>query len=279
MQQLVTTELPLSGQSIVPLVINLSSAEKRLAATQAHFDALGIPLNRVDAVNGRALQFPIKEFCALSYRLMHGRRTTPPEVGCYLSHVNCAKILLASKHDYALICEDDVEFDSDILHCLDLAIMNRQDWNILRLTTVNNHRMFSFKALDKTRSLAISLTRKKGAGAYLIDRKAANWIAHRLVPMRLAYDIAFDLEYLVGLKAAFISPLPAHQTRETDTQIQIDNWAYKLPRWRYFTVLPYRAWLESSRFLCRGLRLLFQKLRYRNSKRLSHIPKQHIETS
>jgi glycosyl transferase family 25 len=77
--------------------------------------------------------------------------------------------------------------------------------------------------------------------------------------MRLAYDIAFDLEYLAGLKAAFISPLCATQDADGESQIQNNLRIYRLPRWRYFTVLPYRAFLETSRFLLRGIRFVMAK--------------------
>lgn len=248
--------LPKSGRSLATLLINMDSATDRLAAMTEKLAPTGLVAERVAGIVGRDIRFPIPEFSELSYKLLHGRRTTPAEVGCYLSHVACAERLLESDADFALILEDDVSFAPDILDTIDLAACHAKDWDVLRLTTVNRGRKFAFRGLGNGRSLAIALTREKGAGAYVINRAAAKWITGRLVPMRLAYDIAFDLEYLAGLKAAFVHPLPASQYSDHETQIQNNLRNYRLPWWRYITVLPYRAWLETSRFLLRGLRLL-----------------------
>ncbi|QTK78050.1 Glycosyl Transferase Family Protein [Agrobacterium tumefaciens] len=250
--------LPKSQRKLAVFLINMDSATKRLADMNARLDALGLEAERVPGVNGRELNYPIPEFSELSYMLMHGRRTSPPEIGCYLSHVACASRFMDADADIALILEDDVVFDGDFLDAIDEAVLNGRDWDILRLTTVSNGRKFAFRRLSNGRSLAIALTREKGSGAYLVNRRAGKWIAS-LIPMRLAYDIAFDLEYLAGLKSAFIYPLCATQDADGESQIQNNLRIYRLPRWRYFTVLPYRAYLETTRFLLRGFRLLVAK--------------------
>lgn len=250
--------LPKSRRKLAVFLINMDSATKRLADMNARLDALGLKAERVAGVNGRELNYPIPEFSEISYMLMHGRRTSPPEIGCYLSHVTCANKFMASDADIALILEDDVIFDDDFLNAIDEAVLNGGDWDLLRLTTVSNGRKFAFRPLSNGRSLAVALTREKGSGAYLVNRRAGKWIS-KLIPMRLAYDIAFDLEYLAGLKAAFIYPLCATQDADDESQIQNNLRIYRLPRWRYFTVLPYRAYLETSRFLLRGIRFLMAK--------------------
>ena len=252
--------LPDSQTNLAIYLINMDGATERLTAMQEKLSALSLNFERVAGIDGRKLEFPIKEFSELSYKLMHGRRTTPAEVGCYLSHVECAKRLLDSHADFALILEDDVTLEKDILDTIDRAARHSNDWDLLRITTVNRGKKYPFRALGNGRSLALALTREKGAGAYVINREAARWITKRLVPMRLAYDIAFDLEYLDGLKAAFVYPLAGSQYSPHETQIQHNIRQYKLPVWRYLTVLPYRTYLEVSRFFARGSDLLAYKL-------------------
>ena len=247
-------------QGLNTYLINLDRATERLRRMEEKLAAAGLPFERVPAVDGSALTFPHPQFDAWSYRHLHGRRVIPAEVGCYLSHVACARAFLESDADLALILEDDVSFDSDFLDILDRAAMHRRLWNILRLSTVNRGRKFPVQPLAGGRSLAVCLTREKGAGAYVVDRRAAAWITTDLIPMRLAYDIAFDLEYLTGLRACFVAPVPASQVSDHPTQIQSTRLLYKLPRWRYLTVLPYRAGLELTRLACRGWRLLGARL-------------------
>lgn len=247
--------LPRSGMRLAVYLTNMDDAELRLAAMRAKIEVAGLPFTRISGVNGRALKFPVPEFDERGYRLLHGRRTSPAEIGCYLSHIACARAFLDTDADLALILEDDVSFEDDFLSALDRAAGQRDLWNILRLTTVNRGRKFRVRDLGQGRWLGIALTREKGAGAYVIDRRAARWFIDDLLPMRLAFDIAFDLEYLDGLRAVFVDPLPASQISDHPTQIQLGRRRYKLSRWRYLTVLPYRAWLEIARVACRGWRL------------------------
>lgn len=249
------THLPRSGSRLACYLINLERAVDRRALMAGRLRAIGLDHEVVKAVDGKLLRFPIPEFSELSFKLLHGRRIIPAEVGCYLSHIECAKQFLQSDADYALILEDDVSFADDFLEAVDLACAQNRYWDVLRLTTVNREGGVRFRKLSDTRSLAVALTRKKGAGAYIVNRRAAAWMIETLLPMRLSYDIAFDLEYLSGLKACFILPQPASQLTEMETQIQINIGSYKLPRYRYFTVLPYRAFLETARVLVRGFNL------------------------
>lgn len=237
------------------LLINLDRASERLQKMQTRLADIGLDFERISAVDGRGLKYPHPLFSAASYRFLHGRRWSPAEVGCYLSHLKAAEHLLKSDAKFALILEDDVAFSLDFIAHLRLA-MDRSDlWDILRLSTVNSARAIPIVKLNETAQIGIALTREKGAGAYVINRRAAAWIV-RQIPIRVAYDIAFDLEYLSGLKAAFLIPQPCCQQTEEVSQIQNGIQALKLSRWRYMTVLPYRAWLEVSRLVLRGVRLL-----------------------
>ena len=87
----------------------------------------------------------------------------------------------------------------------------------------------------------------------MINRKAAATFRRRLLPMRLAWDIAFDLEYLWGLKALAVAPYPVVPDEGAPTQIQNDINSFKLPSTRYLTVFPYRAAVESARVAMRSL--------------------------
>lgn len=237
-------------------LINLNRAPERLSQMAAKLSAAGLTFERVSAVDGKEIVFPTAEFDEAAYTWLHGRRKNPAEVGCYLSHIACARKLLASEADHALILEDDLEFPDDLMDILQAAIDTRRDWDLLRLSSVNGGRKFPVRKMTSKRSLAISLTREKGSGAYLLNRRAARWFVESLVPMYLPFDIAFDLEYRAGLKAAFVHPVPINQDIGLPTQIQGRRRAYHLSRWHYVIIQPYRAWLETTRFGARLARLV-----------------------
>ena len=233
-------------------LINLDRSPERRFRMEAKLMARGLEFERVSAVDGRQLVLPVTDFDEEGYRRRHGRNGNPYEIGCYLSHVECARRMLAAGAAHALVLEDDLFLEEDIVPALSAALNEQGEWDILRLSTVNRGRKFRLKALTPYRSLAISLTREKGSGAYLINRRAAKWIAEDLIPMRLPYDLAFDLEHLAGLRGRFIHPQPVRQSAERGSLIQNELRRFRLPASRYLTVLPYRAFYEFSRFVARA---------------------------
>jgi glycosyl transferase family 25 len=234
-------------------LINLPRAGERLRQMQAVLDAAGLPFTRIEAIDGRAFPLPCPEFHELSHRLMTGRRPIPAEIGCYLSHMKAINAFLASTADYALILEDDARFAPTLPSLLAKAVARGRLWDVLRLQTVNTDRAVPVVRLDATASLGVSFTRSKGAAAYVLNRRAAAAFRRYLLPMRLAYDIAFDLEYLVGLKALAVTPCPVVADEGSPTQIQFGSAQYKLPRWRYLTVFPFRAVIEVLRVVMRSV--------------------------
>ncbi|AJC80063.1 glycosyltransferase family 25 protein [Rhizobium etli bv. phaseoli str. IE4803] len=242
-------------------LINLDRAELRRFRMERLLSEIGISFERVAAVDGVGISLPRRDFDGQSYLRRHGRAPNPFEIGCYLSHVECARRFLAGNGEFALILEDDLDFDDDFAEVLAAALEQHASWDILRLSTVNSGRKHRVEPLTASRSLAIALTREKGSGAYLINRKAAGWIADVLVPMRLPYDLALDLEFDEGLRACFVDPVPVSQRADPHSQIQAGLSTYRLGRRRPWSVLPYRAAAEVRRFSVRFVRLAALRMR------------------
>lgn len=241
-------------------VINLPKASHRLRSMENQLRHAGIPWTRIAAVNGRMLTLPIPEFHASWHRVCTGRRPIMAEIGCYLSHLEALRTFLATEDEYGLILEDDANFDERLTAILVETMQHGDCWDILRLSSVNRDRAVPAITLRIGGALGVNLTRSKGAGAYVVNRKAAHTLLDRLVPMRMAYDIAFDLEHFFGLKALAVTPLPVSQDSGFQTQIQVNIMKSKHGRARYLTVFPVRAWLESSRFVCRSWQYLKLKM-------------------
>jgi glycosyl transferase family 25 len=241
-------------------VINLDRDPDRWRHVSAQLSSAGIPFERIAAVDGRNLTFPIPEFSKRSYALLHGRQVNPFEVGCYLSHLAAMDRFLASGDECGLILEDDLNISEDLPAIVDAARAFAADWDIVRLSTVNRDRWRPVIDIGNGYALGVAVTREKGSGAYLLSRRSAMVMRRRLVPMRLAYDIAFDLEFFWGLRALGVTPIPVQQKTHFKTQIQ--HKVRYLPGWRYLTVFPYRVGLESSRFVCRAVLYGWLKLKY-----------------
>jgi len=246
-------------------LINLDRAVDRFEFMDTQLRGLGIDYERIAAVDRQAIDASVPGFDAKGYRLQHGRDFHAGEIACYLSHIACLRAFLASSAEHALILEDDCRLPSDLVSIINSAIAQAEEWDILRLSTVNSGIRIPYRKLDETHSLAIALTREKGAGGYVVNRRCAEVFLEKLLPIRVAWDIAFDIEYLMGLRSVFVEPVPIDQNTGMETQIQFTKKPVKLSASRYLTVFPYRAYLESNRFFRRGMRLLWKKISRRAS--------------
>jgi glycosyl transferase family 25 len=237
-------------------LINLDRAADRRKRMNWLLSRHGLVFERIQAVDGNDIALPSPLFDERGYLKRHGRLPNRGEIGCYMSHVECAGRLLASPFEHALILEDDLDFDEDLLDTLSCALDEAAHWDLLRLSSVNSgHKFPVLRLCDKYR-LALTLTREKGSGAYIINRKAAAWITGALLPMKLPYDLAFDLEHEAGLSACFISPAPVSQSAEPISYIQNRLTDYRLKNRRPFSVWLHRARAECGRFIARSARLV-----------------------
>jgi glycosyl transferase family 25 len=248
------------NHSFVTYVINMDGATERMAHMDSELKRVQINYIRQPGVVGVQLPYPNEHFSDWSYKYLHGRRWAPRELGCYMSHIQCLRAFLQTDNLYALILEDDVTLNNEIKSILEQAIDQNDNWNMLRLSSVNHGKWWPLIKID-THFLAVCLTREKGAGGYMVDRKAASCMVKKLLPMRLAWDIAFDLEWLLGFKTLGVYPLPVNQNTGFETQIQneLKNIKYK-NKILYLTVLPFRAFLELGRIFFRLKILINLKL-------------------
>ena len=90
------------------LVVNLNRSPERWKAIKAQLDLLQIPVERLEAVDGKLLSEEEVEKLTSSVHFSMGRKLERGEIGCFLSHRKCWKRLLESEEKYALVMEDDL---------------------------------------------------------------------------------------------------------------------------------------------------------------------------
>jgi len=248
------------------LCLNLDHATDRWEYTRENFAKQNIQLQRVSAVVGNELPFPIPEHDAEVYLRWHGKRTVPAEVGCFLSHIKAMHLFLDSEESFALICEDDVSPVNNLEEILTNALGFQDHWDILRLSGFHDAKPQPIAQLKHSHSLCVNLKFLAGTGAYLINRHAASILSERLLPMFLPYDHALDREWLWGLKSLCVNPLPIDQgDHDFSTQIQTRN--SKAPWYqRYWTVAPFRVKTKWMRFIHRGSTLIRHRIRFNQEK-------------
>jgi glycosyl transferase family 25 len=243
------------------LCLNLDHASDRWEYTRRNFAKVNVHLQRVSAVLGKNLPFPIPEHDAIAYGRWHGKKTIPGEVGCYLSHIKAMDIFLDSQESHALICEDDVKPVEQFHDILASALGFQEHWDILRLSGFHDAKPRPISALKHGYSLAVNLKFLAGTGAYVINRYAATVLREKLLPMFLPYDHALDREWSWGLKSLCIDPLPIDQG-EHDFRTQIQTRNSKVAWYqRYWTVLPFRLKNHWTRYVSRKRVLMNHRTR------------------
>ena len=248
---LIAVNMSPAAPEFVTYVINMESATDRMAHIDAGLARAQISYIRQPGVMGMKLPYSSENFSDRSYKYWHGRCWAPRELGCYLSHIQCLCNFLETDAPYALILEDDVKLTDNIRDILKNAIEHASDWNMLRLSTVNNGKWWPVRKLG-LQSLAICLTREEGSGGYLVDRKAAACMVEKLLPMRLEWGISFDLERLLGFKTLAVYPLPIRQSNDFAKQILCYLPHIKISsNWIDFMALPVRSFFEMGRVICR----------------------------
>ncbi len=242
---------------MITYLINLKRANDRLVSAKETFDKVGINFNLEKAVDGRDLSLPHKNYSELKYNLLHGKKTNLGELGCYFSHLNVLKKFLNTKEDWALVCEDDIEFNEDIIEIIKGAQESEISFDILRLSGGSNRTKeiglpLKLKKIHNEFFLSLNFGFKSGTGCYLINRLAAKNIIKKINTMSLPIDHAMDRDWILNLRSLSISPAPVSLKEELhleNSYIQAKS-EFKFPFYkRYWIMVPYRLVNELLRLI------------------------------
>lgn len=236
-------------------VINLDRAPDRLARIGAQLRRLGLPFERLPAIDGRALTAEQRAALdAPTYRRRHGMEPIAGELGCTLSHVEAIRRFLAGPASFALVLEDDVLLGDSLPAVLRALIACPQRWDMVKLSAVHSGTPVPVADLGAGHRLAVMLSRCTGASAYLINRRAAAAYLEGLLPMTLPYDHVFDQGWTFGLKVRLVTPPPCGHDDKIATTI--DPLPGPSRKFRWTRRLPTYLWRlrNETRRLLYGLR-------------------------
>ena len=201
-------------------VINLDRAPQRLSRIAAQLRHVGIDFERLPAIDARA--FTAEQSAQLdapAYRRKHGMEPLPGELGCYLSHVEVMRRMLASRAAFALVLEDDVLITERLPAALRGLMAHAERWDMVKLSAVHSGTPMRVLEVASGQHLAVMLSRCTGSSAYLINRRAALAYHDGLLPMSLPYDHVFDQGWTFGLKVRLLTPTPCVHDQEAASTI------------------------------------------------------------
>lgn len=228
-------------------VINLDRAPDRLARIRSQLDALGLPWTRLAAVDARALSpAQVASLDEAAYRRKHGMKPSLGELGCYLSHIEVMRALLASPHEFALVLEDDVLLHPGLPAVLEGLVANPSRWDVVKLSAVHSGTPVPYLEVAPGHSLAVMLSRCTGSSAYLLNRRAAEAYIDGLLPMSLPYDHVFDQGWRFGIKYRLVTPTPCGHDEVIESTI-VAGPNRKFPKWKRWRTYAYRVGNELRR--------------------------------
>jgi glycosyl transferase, family 25 len=228
-------------------VINLDRAPERLARVREQLERLGVPWTRLAAVDARRLTpEQAASLDEAAYRRKHGMTPSPGELGCYLSHLEVMRALLASRHEFALVLEDDVLLQPSLPAVLAGLAAHPARWDVAKLSAVHSGTPVPYLPVAPGHSLAVMLTRCTGSSAYLMNRKAAEAYLAGLLPMSLPYDHVFDQGWRFGIKYRLVTPTPCDHDEVIASTITSAA-SRKFAKWKRGSTYAYRIGNELRR--------------------------------
>lgn len=208
--------------SLQAWVINLDRAPERLQRIAGQLERLGLPWQRLAAVDARALS-PQQQAAldAPTYRRRHGMEPVPGELGCYLSHVEVMRRFLAGDASFALILEDDVLLHDSLPAVLRGLTAHPGRWDMVKLSAVHSGTPQPCLEVAPGHQLAVMLSKCTGSSAYIVNRRAARAYLAGLLPMQLPYDHVFDQGWRFGLKVRLVTPTPCGHDEQIASTIVV----------------------------------------------------------
>ena len=199
----------------IAYIINLDRSKERYAYVKPNVDLLGIPVERISAVEGKALSDAEINVAVdmQTYREFLSHFPKKGTIGCSLSHIKAWKAFLESPFEYAVVFEDDVNFDPPKLRTVinDLT-KNGKEWDISSFEISHSGTPLTIKTFQDGQKLVVYLTEISHTGAYILNRDAAVKLLEKALPIKMPIDHYMTRGWEFGLKFTGIeNPRLVHQ--------------------------------------------------------------------
>lgn len=161
-------------------VINLDRSPDRLEFIQQQLASSGLTFERVPAVDGRLLSAGAYPDAVIS----------PPEIGCFLSHISAWERAVASTDEFSLILEDDGHLSPDLPQLLSETNWIPPDADIVKLDTMSKRIGLGRAAwaAPKGRQVRRLYSIHTGSAGYIISRDVARSAIKAATPASLPVD-------------------------------------------------------------------------------------------
>lgn len=228
-------------------IISLDRSVERYKRVLPRVEKLGLPIKHIHAVDGAALSFLEIEQKVDINSFIHFMGVAPRRgtIGCSLSHIKTWEDFLRSPYEYALIVEDDIDFDPQLLaNTITELTKNPQWWDMVMFEVHHGGTPMMVHFLPHVnRDLSVYLTMVAHSGAYIINRSTAHKFLAKSLPIKMPIDHYFTRAWELDVRVMGVEPRIVHQTFG-DSEIsatkkvnlqndKISSWGVNLRRFTY----------------------------------------------
>jgi glycosyl transferase family 25 len=188
-------------------VVSLKDADARRRAFADAAREATIPWSFLDASEGLHPDLAYDEDDAI---VAKGRPLTKGEIGCYSSHFEAWKQLLAGEHDQYIVLEDDVIADWDYLAAFARMDHGAAGRDYIRLYYKKPVRARAIERNFGARARWLTELRGHcfGTQGYLITKRGARLFAERFRRVRRPIDDEMDRSWAHGIPNLAVFPFP-----------------------------------------------------------------------
>jgi glycosyl transferase family 25 len=197
--------------SIHAYLINLDHSTDRLAHIVPKLEKLGIDFTRIPAIYGKDISDEkvkeLKDEKACSRFIPHaiGRG----QIALYLSDLKVWKIFLKSNHSYALVFEDDADFDPQRLgEAVNLLIKEPKLWDIVSFDfLIQKKTLRKLSKLGNSQSCISKFrVQVECTACSLINRRTAIKYVRKALPFKMPVDHYCFRPWEFGIKLRTVLP-------------------------------------------------------------------------
>lgn len=194
------------------ILINLQRATERRTAMERQLHELGLKWERLEATDCHALSPQDMAEVDAAVQARRGVDVSLGEIGCWLSHRRAHELIANGDDPHALVLEDDVELEPDLLEVLRLIDAGvAGSFDVIRLHRGKPWRRYvPVRRLDEKWTLGFVRPVDPGTLACVISRNAARQHIARVPKMVYLADWALSSHRGNGLMVCSLDPPVVH---------------------------------------------------------------------
>jgi glycosyl transferase family 25 len=200
-------------------VINLDCAKDRMLSMDQQLSAIDVNYERIPAIKGNSLtetEINIEYSAALNKKYFRADLSLG-EIGCYISHKNVWRKMVAENIEFAVILEDDMIIEKNFIKLFSLTETLKK-YDLIKLADNRNHQPKKITKLEQPFELINFTKIPNCATGYTINLAGAKKLLSREQFYR-PVDIDMQFCQELGLSVYGLRPYPINENKSFTSDI------------------------------------------------------------